>query len=102
MEETVKANIVKKSKNISWKLLSIDSNEYFSFYLSYLSYYPTSKENDKIFFRAAIYHGQEKIGDEVDSNTIESEKIEEFHFLNFNHTMKFNVKISELHRLVVI
>ncbi len=97
MEETINASLSRKTK-VSWKLLSLDSNEYFSFYLGYLSYYPTSKDNDRIFIRASIYHGQDKVGQDIDSNIIDSDKVEEFHFLNFNQTMQFNVRLSELHR----
>lgn len=99
MDDKIKNNLIKK-KNISWKSNSLEADDlYFSFYLDYLSYYPTSKEIDKIFIRAAIYHGQDRVGDEVDSDIIESDKIELFqHFLNFKQTIKFNVRISQLHR----
>ena len=76
----------------------LGAREPFSLHLGYLAYYPASKDIDKIFFRAAIYHGADRLADEVDSSVIESEQIEEFHFLDFRQTLRFGARVGQLHR----
>ncbi len=40
----------------------------------------------------------ERIGREIESNIIDSDKIENFRGLTFNQQMQFDIRISQLHR----
>lgn len=46
----------------------------------------------------SIYNGLEQIGEEITSKIIESDEIDNYHYLTFREKIEFKLKICELHR----
>ena len=55
--------------------MSWDSDEIFTIYLDNLVYLPYLKDCDKLFFKIAIYHGQEIVTHNKESERFDLEKL---------------------------
>ena len=82
-----------KERELSW-----NSNEMFTLYLDNLVYLPFLKDCEKLFFKIAIYHGEDPITNNVESEKFELEKLGKDSSLKLNQNINLGIKIKNLHR----
>ncbi|CAF0737287.1 unnamed protein product [Brachionus calyciflorus] len=93
-----KINLNKAVIHENYQSLCWDLNENFNIYLENLIYVPYVKECEKLYFKIAIYHGQE-MKYEIESDTFEYEKISgKDSSLRLNKYIPFDHQIRKLHR----
>jgi hypothetical protein len=78
--------------------LSWNSKEKFSFYLDSVSHLPMIKDCDKLFFKIAIYHGQELVTNILSTERIDYEKIGREAYLRINQNINLDINVKNLHR----
>ena len=61
--------------NLTNTKISWDSDEVFTMYLDNLVYLPYLKDCDKLFFKIAIYHGQDIVTHNIESERFDLEKL---------------------------
>ena len=88
----------KNSTNDLEKELSWNSNEIFTMHLDNLIYLPYLKDCDKLFFKIAIYHAQDLITNNIESERFELEKLGKDSSLKLNQTVNLGVRVKNLHR----
>jgi len=84
---------LKSSGDLSW-----NSKEKFSFYLDSVSHLPMIKDCDKLFFKIAIYHGQELVTNILNTERIDYEKIGREAYLRINQNINLDINVKNLHR----
>ena len=78
--------------------LSWNSDEKFSFYLHNIAHLPQLKDYDKIFFKIAIYHGQDRVSSEIYTDKLDNEKSVRDASISINKVIETNIKVKNLHR----
>lgn len=89
--ETIDSKL--NSTEISW-----NSKEKFSFYIDDIVYLPQLKDCDKIYFRIAVFHGQEQVSNEIYTDKIEIEKRSRDALIKINKRIDTDISIRNLHR----
>lgn len=74
-EEILKRAQENSFNNLSKTELSWNSDEIFTIYLDNLIYLPFLKDCDKLFFKIAIYNGQDLVTNNVESERFDLEKL---------------------------
>jgi hypothetical protein len=80
------------------EIVSWYSNDIFSIYLDNVLYLPYVRECDKLFFKIAVYHGQE-LRFQAESGKIDFERLGKDSSLKLNQCINMEaVRIANLHR----